>query len=138
MILQYSIWDKLKMLNDFNHNQLHNLAKLLTHLFLEKGLPLSVLKVIEFGELDNPTMRLLRQLMLGILLYKNTEVCLQVFERVAVSNKLRTLREGLRLFISHFLMKNADDKTLPKGELQKLKERADQADKILCGKNISF
>lgn len=36
------------MLNDLNKTQITNLAKLLTYLFLEKSLPLSVLKVRKY------------------------------------------------------------------------------------------
>lgn len=48
LTIQYALWDKLKTLNDLTTKQLTNLAKFLTHLFLEKGLPLSVLKVYEY------------------------------------------------------------------------------------------
>lgn len=46
MTIQYTLWDKLKTLESYTNNQLTNLARFLTHLFIEKGLPLSVLKVI--------------------------------------------------------------------------------------------
>ncbi|KAK0090494.1 hypothetical protein PV325_013400 [Microctonus aethiopoides] len=134
MTLQYTLWDKLKTLADYSNIQLHNLAKFFTHLFIEKGLPLSVLKVVQFGELDKPTMRLIRQIMLGILLHDNTEACLQVFERISLSTQLQTLRDGLRLFISHFLIKNADSKSLPENEVEKLRKRAELVDKILLSR----
>lgn len=62
--------------------------------------------MIQFTELDKLTMRLVRQIMLGILLHENGEVCLEVFERISQSPKLQTFRESLRLFINHFLVKN--------------------------------
>ncbi|XP_034936056.1 nucleolar MIF4G domain-containing protein 1 [Chelonus insularis] len=131
MSLQYSLWDKLKTLNTYTNVQIHNLSKFLIYLFIEKGLPLTVLKVIEFGELDKPTMRLLRQTMFGILLHDNTEACLQVFERIPTSPQLQMLREGLRLFINHFLLKNVDSKSFPEQETKKLVERGEIVDKIL-------
>lgn len=45
MTIKYSIWDKLKALKDHSATQISHLAKLLSHLFVEKGLPISTLKV---------------------------------------------------------------------------------------------
>lgn len=47
MTIKCSVWDKLKALTECSANQLANLSKLLIHLFLEKGLPISTLKVIK-------------------------------------------------------------------------------------------
>ncbi|XP_043276186.1 nucleolar MIF4G domain-containing protein 1 [Venturia canescens] len=131
MTLQYSIWDKLKELQNYNEKQLSNFAKFLTHLFVEKGLALSVLKVVEFGQLDKQTMRLLRQIILGILLHDTEEACLHVFERISISPQLKTFREGLRLFINHFLIKNAELRTISAKEVDKLKKRGELVDRIL-------
>jgi hypothetical protein len=43
--MQYTLWDKLKMLNNFNNRQLINIARLMSYLFIHKALPLSILKV---------------------------------------------------------------------------------------------
>lgn len=46
MAIQYLLWDKLKELGNVAPIQLTNLAKFLSHMFVEpQGLPLSVLKV---------------------------------------------------------------------------------------------
>lgn len=45
LIIKYSVWDKLKALNEHSGSQISNLAKMLIHLFIEKGLPISTLKV---------------------------------------------------------------------------------------------
>ncbi|XP_018378058.1 PREDICTED: nucleolar MIF4G domain-containing protein 1 homolog isoform X2 [Trachymyrmex cornetzi] len=131
LTIQYALWDKLKMLDDFNTKQLINLAKFLTLLFLGKSLSLSILKVIQFTELDKLTMRLVRQIMLGILLHENEEACLEVFAKISLSPKLQTFRESLRLFINHFLVKNicAAENLQEHSEL--LKKRAGLVDKLL-------
>ncbi|XP_018316596.1 nucleolar MIF4G domain-containing protein 1 homolog isoform X2 [Mycetomoellerius zeteki] len=128
---QYALWDKLKTLDNLNTKQLTNLAKFLTLLFLGKGLPLSILKVIQFTELDKLTMRLVRQIMLGILLHENEEACLEVFGKISLSPKLQIFRESLRLFINHFLVKNlcAVENLQEHSEL--LKKRAELIDKLL-------
>lgn len=75
-------------------------------------------------------MRLVRQIMLGILLHKNEETCFEVFSRISFSPNLQTFRESLRLFINHFLIKNISVENLQEqGEL--LKTRAEHVDKIL-------
>ncbi|XP_014478032.1 PREDICTED: nucleolar MIF4G domain-containing protein 1 [Dinoponera quadriceps] len=134
LTIQYALWDKLKTLDDFNVKQLTNLAKFLTHLFLGKGLPLSVLKVIQFTELDKSTMRLVRQIMLGILLHDTWETCLEVFERISLSPKLQTFRESLRLFINHFLVKNMCAAENLQKQSALLQKRAELVDKILSAR----
>ncbi|KAG5346636.1 NOM1 protein, partial [Acromyrmex charruanus] len=131
LTIQYALWDKLKILDDLNTKQLTNLAKFLTLLFLGKGLPLSVLKVIQFMELDKLTMRLVRQIMLGILLHENEEACLEVFGKISLSPKLQTFRESLRLFISHFLVKNVCAAENLQEHSELLKKRAGLVDKLL-------
>lgn len=51
MTIKYSIWDKLKALKDHSATQISHLAKLLSHLFVEKGLPISTLKVHDLFKL---------------------------------------------------------------------------------------
>ncbi|XP_031844165.1 nucleolar MIF4G domain-containing protein 1 homolog [Nomia melanderi] len=140
LTLQYALWDKLKSLNTHGRKQLSNLARFLTYLFTEKCLALSVLKVIQFTELDRYTMKLLREIILGILLHKNEQVCLQTFERISISPQLQTFRESLRLFIQYFLIKNIDSSgTLNEKEVT-LKRRAELVDKIIVshGTKIKF
>lgn len=78
LAIQYALWDRIKDLASHTQIQIKNLSKLLQHLIENGGLPLSVLKVIEFGQLDKNGMRLVRQLMLGILLSKE-DLCKQVY-----------------------------------------------------------
>lgn len=82
-------------------------------------------------ELDKLTMRLIRQIMLGILLHENEEACLEVFSRISLSPKLQTFRESLRLFINHFLVKNIDATENMQKQSELLKKRAEWVDKML-------
>ncbi|KYN32983.1 Nucleolar MIF4G domain-containing protein 1 [Trachymyrmex septentrionalis] len=138
LTIQYALWDKLKTLDDLNTKQLTNVAKFLTLLFLGKGLPLSVLKVIQFTELDKLTMRLVRQIMLGILLHENEEACLEVFGKISLSPKLQTFRESLRLFINHFLVKNVCAAENLQEHSKLLKKRAGLIDKLLSTRESKF
>ncbi|KAK3923785.1 Nucleolar MIF4G domain-containing protein 1 [Frankliniella fusca] len=131
MKFQYCLWDKLKELEKISTSQLSNMAKLLAHLFLERGLPLSALKVLSFAEMDKPCVRLVRQILLKILLSSDEHKCEAVFRRIAASPQLYLFREGLRLFINHFVLRKSSNKSLPDEEVELLKYRAAVADKAL-------
>lgn len=77
LAVQYAIWDRIKDIQSHSGVQLKNLAQLILHLVTSAAQPISVLKVVEFGQLDKMTVRLVRQIMLGILLGKE-ETCREV------------------------------------------------------------
>ncbi|KAJ0174462.1 hypothetical protein K1T71_009570 [Dendrolimus kikuchii] len=131
--IQYSVWDKIKDIENQPKQAMANLAQFLIHLFMEKGLPLSVLKIIQFSELSKHTVRFMRQILLAIIMNADFESALEVFHRISKSPKLHMFRESLKLFIQHFLIKNAGKKTsvLSEDEMATLKSRALEVDKIL-------
>lgn len=92
---------------------------------------------MQFSELDKLSLRFIRQILLGILLHENTETCLEVFEKVAISDKLKTFRDSLRLFIHHFLLKNLKEGAVPENQKNKLESRAQLVEKLLNKKNVS-
>ncbi|KAK1172001.1 nucleolar MIF4G domain-containing protein 1-like [Acipenser oxyrinchus oxyrinchus] len=127
MTFQFSMWDKFRDLANLSSTSFSNLVHLLVHLFKKKSLSLSVLKVIEFSELDKPKVRFLRQLLSKLLCETEPEELKDIFGRISGIPKLGMLREGLKLFITHFLLKNA--LSLGTGEQAiLLKERADVAE----------
>ncbi|KAL1497289.1 hypothetical protein ABEB36_008279 [Hypothenemus hampei] len=134
MTIKCSVWDKLKTLNAHSGTQLSNLAKLLSHLFLQKGLPISTLKIVEFSELDKITLRLIRQILLGVLLHEDLEAVEGVFKNVALSDKLKMFRESLRLFIHHFLLRNLKEGMVSEEQKLRLESRAKMVEKILTVK----
>lgn len=73
----------------------------------------------------------MRQILLGILLHENTEACLAVFEKVALSDKLKMFRESLRLFIHHFLLRNLKEGTVATNMKDLLETRAQMIEKLL-------
>ncbi|KAJ8953596.1 hypothetical protein NQ318_003020 [Aromia moschata] len=134
MTIKYSVWDKLKALGNHSGSQISNLAKMLTHLFIEKGLSISTLKVVQFGELDKVNLRFMRQILLGVLLHEEADACLSVFDKVAQSDKLKLFRESLRLFIHHFLLKNLKSESVPEEQRDLLETRAKMVEKALLSK----
>ncbi|KAM3957925.1 LOW QUALITY PROTEIN: nucleolar MIF4G domain-containing protein 1 homolog [Aphomia sociella] len=131
--IQYSVWDKIKELESLTKQSSTNLAQFLVHLIMEKGLPLSVLKIIEFSDLNKATVRFMRQILLAIIMNENLQTSLEVFHRISKPPKLHMFRESIRLFIQHFLVKNIGKKSdvLSDDEKVTLKERATGVDKIL-------
>ncbi|XP_028156881.1 nucleolar MIF4G domain-containing protein 1 homolog [Ostrinia furnacalis] len=131
--IQYSTWDKIKELENLPKHSMANLAQLLVHLIMGKGLALSVLKVIQFSDLNKQSVRFMRQILLAIIMNADFQASLEVFHRVSKPPKLHMFRESIRLFIQHFLIKNAGKKNnvLTEEEMATLKERAVEVDKIL-------
>jgi len=76
--------------------------------------------------------------MLGILLHENEEMCLKVFEKISLSTKLQTFKESLRLFISHFLMKNISAANNLQEQSALLKKRVELIDKMLSSRETRF
>ncbi|KAB5578993.1 hypothetical protein PHYPO_G00189430 [Pangasianodon hypophthalmus] len=103
MTFQFCLWDKFKDLATLSSSSFTNLVQMVTHLLTKNSLSLSILKAIEFGELDKP----------------------KIFTRISGIPKLGMLREGLKLFIRHFLLRSVQTE----GTL--LTERAEVAIKAM-------
>ncbi|XP_014669314.1 PREDICTED: nucleolar MIF4G domain-containing protein 1-like [Priapulus caudatus] len=109
MMTQFYLWDKFKEIGNLSELQAGNLAKTLVFLIATKSLSLAVFKVVEFGELEKPMVHFLRGVLLELLLEQEEETTRTAFLRLAsaaTAAKLRPLREGLRLFLHHFLLRN--------------------------------
>ncbi|XP_010285308.1 PREDICTED: nucleolar MIF4G domain-containing protein 1, partial [Phaethon lepturus] len=131
--LQFSIWDKIRDLENLSAAAISNLVSLLAHLLRTKSLPLSVLKVIEFSELDKPKVRFLRQVLSMLLIKTDAEELTDIFVRISDNPKLGMLREGLKLFLTHFLLKNVQAQKSAE-EASLLKEKVELATKALQAK----
>ncbi|XP_008591544.1 PREDICTED: nucleolar MIF4G domain-containing protein 1-like [Galeopterus variegatus] len=133
MTFQFSVWDKYRDLENLPAAQLSNLVHLVAHLLKTKSLPLSILKVVEFSELDKPRVHFLRKVLNMLLMETEVEDLGLIFARVSENPKLGMLREGLKLFISHFLLKSAQAHKRA-DEANILRERANLATRSLQGK----
>ncbi|XP_053409524.1 nucleolar MIF4G domain-containing protein 1 [Nycticebus coucang] len=133
MTFQFTIWDKLRDLENLPATNFSNFVHLVGHLLKTKSLPLSILKVVEFSELDKPRVHFLRKVLNTLLMETEVEDLSLIFARVSDNPKLGVLREGLKLFISHFLLKNAQAHRST-NEASMLRERADVVIKALQGK----
>lgn len=130
LTLQFTIWDKIKELNNIPIKQVSNLARFLCDLIENESLPLSVLKVIEFNQIEKATLRFLRQVMIGILLTDDIKFH-QIFERITPNTKLKAFKDQLRLFMKVFLIKDEKKINIPDEHMERLKERMLMVDKFL-------
>ncbi|KAL1123123.1 hypothetical protein AAG570_002211 [Ranatra chinensis] len=134
MTIQCCAWDKFKEIGEMTDGQIANLAKFLAHLFLNGSLPISVLKVIQFTDLDKRGVRFVRQVLLCMLLSeRGDEEVVAVFSRIARADKLAEFREALRLFVHHFVARSLKKKgEEAEGDVGKLTERIALADQVLA------
>jgi len=96
---QFAVWDRIKQLNELKKHQRLNLSTLIADLIWLNAAQLTILKVINFGLLDDATTTLLKRLMFRLLV-KSTENSLkQLFERIMKDTaKNELLTHGLQLF----------------------------------------
>ncbi|KAL8164925.1 UNVERIFIED_CONTAM: Nucleolar MIF4G domain-containing protein 1 [Gekko kuhli] len=133
MTFQFSLWDKIRDLEDLSSTAFSNLVNLLAHLLKAKSVSLTVFKVIEFSELDKPKVHFLRQTLSTLFLKTDPEELSYIFGKLAENPKLGMLYEGLKLFLSHFLLKNIQaNKSASEASL--LKERIELVNRTLKAK----
>uniref|UniRef100_T1JAJ7 MI domain-containing protein n=1 Tax=Strigamia maritima TaxID=126957 RepID=T1JAJ7_STRMM len=126
MAFQYSLWDRFKELDNLKKTQSSNVAEFLAVLFTAQNLSISILKVIHFSEMNKHLVRFLRQLLIRVLLHDNFRI---VFQKINPSPKLRMFREGLRLFLRHFILRVKDKIDIANSS--ELEERINEAEQIL-------
>ncbi|XP_073437697.1 nucleolar MIF4G domain-containing protein 1 [Dendrobates tinctorius] len=133
MTFQFSMWDKFRDLGSLSTTTLSNLTNFVSHLIKRKSLPLSIFKVMEFSELDKIKVSFLRQVLNKLLMDTEADDLAVIFGKISDNPKLGMLCEGLKLFISHFLLKNDRAKRTAQ-EAELLTQKADLAVKALQAK----
>ncbi|GAB1600862.1 nucleolar MIF4G domain-containing protein 1-like [Argonauta hians] len=104
MTFQFNLWDKLKDMSPLSATMMLNLAKLVSHLIITKAQSMALFKVLEFGTLDKQTVSFLKTVLLDLFENNSAHVTKMVFERISMQSNLYKFRDGLRLFILHFLI----------------------------------
>lgn len=123
---QFALWDKVKEAASLKKAQRSNLASFTCFLIREGTLSIACLKVIEFADLDEVYVAFLRRVLTELLTVTDVDNFKRIFSAAAAGReKLRTLREGLRLFMRHFILKGS--KT-PPDELEALEKRVELAE----------
>ena len=132
MASQFAIWDRIKEADSLEKSEVNNLALFTSKLIMDKVLSLACLKVIEFSEINKVRVKFLRTCLLEIITSKET-ISKEAFLAVAGYPKLSQLREGLRLFMRHFILKenSKKNKNCDSVVSEELKEKVMQAEKNL-------
>jgi hypothetical protein len=108
--------------------QLTNFAQTYVHLLSCGAMPMSVLKNVEFGEMDKSMLTFLRELFTSLFTKHTHEQLQELFMRIANVKKFNHLTNALKLFIVHFML---TDKGKSVEIDQYLKEKCDFVQKIL-------
>ncbi|XP_059152514.1 nucleolar MIF4G domain-containing protein 1-like [Physella acuta] len=106
--VQFSMWDKFKGIDSMDKLSRVKLGHLLSHLLLTKALSISIFKVIDFGMESKKIIRFLTQVLTEILTSSNEATVIEMFERIAPFPKLKTLRQGLQVFMRIHLKDSKD------------------------------
>ena len=93
--------------------------------------------MIEFGELDKSRVRFMKQVLSNLLLDQPEHVMRDVFLRISSFPKLQVLREGIKLFMRHFLVRGSK-KTLEPDARTRLEGLVDLAEKALTSSDAKF
>ena len=114
------------------------MAILVSDLINRKSLSVTVLKVVEFGDMKKEKLVFLKSTLSAILLHGGKDHLEDVFSKIAVSEKLYLFRESLRLFMGHFLVNpslvidgEVVETTFDKKTLELLQERMKLADRAM-------
>uniref|UniRef100_A0A6P4G0F7 Nucleolar MIF4G domain-containing protein 1 homolog n=1 Tax=Drosophila rhopaloa TaxID=1041015 RepID=A0A6P4G0F7_DRORH len=134
LAFQFASWDRINDIEKLSKPQIRNLASFLQQVILAAGLQLSVLKVVDFMQLDKLSFYFMKEVMVRLLLSPDEREVYQTFERVAKNSKLQQFKQSVRLFLQHFLLKSdqLDKLKLKEEEQQLLQQRVDHLDKLLA------
>uniref|UniRef100_A0AC34QWK7 MI domain-containing protein n=1 Tax=Panagrolaimus sp. JU765 TaxID=591449 RepID=A0AC34QWK7_9BILA len=98
MTTQFALWDRLKDLGSLKKHQRINLAFLTADLIQMEALPLSALKVINFGIIEPTTTAFLRRVFYRLLSKVTNSQMSTIFKKLTRSDTLNTFVDGLQLF----------------------------------------
>ncbi|KHJ81158.1 hypothetical protein OESDEN_19156, partial [Oesophagostomum dentatum] len=96
---QYALWDRIREVDSLKPRARSRLADLIHYLLSHETLPITVLKVIEWGTLTGSVSSVIRRV------FKQLSTCpmlklRRIFSPLFVKDKNPLLSEGLRLFLN--------------------------------------
>ena len=111
MSVQCAIWDRTRAcISEKKSQPCINLALFTSKLIRDKVLTMTCLKKIEFADMNSSLTLYLRTLLKDILKEDNDNERNGHFALISGNEKLSALRESLRLFMHHFLLKSKKEK----------------------------
>ncbi|XP_025190646.1 nucleolar MIF4G domain-containing protein 1 homolog [Melanaphis sacchari] len=125
-----SINVRLEEIDNLKKNQIPILASFLAQMLRNHSLPITILKNIDWGSLNKLMVSFVRQTLIKVLQDIDEEETTNIFLKASKNPTLQFFREGLTLFLSHFLIKNAS-KDLSDNKLKLLTNRVKVAQAAL-------
>ena len=92
--------------------------------------------MVEFSELDKGKLKLMKRVLHKLLTQYPEYVITDVFSRIAPFLKLKLLREGLKLFMNHFLLKDKTKELKDKKDIEILKEKIALAENSMGSSDV--
>jgi len=92
------------------------------------------LQAVNFAEINKITVKFLKELLIPLLLKTSDVTLREIFGRLLTQNKLRLYKEGLKLFLNHFIGKEATKMTGNDGD--KLLQRIRIAEESMLGSGV--
>lgn len=136
MSIQCAIWDRTRACINEEKKKSQacvNLALFTSKLIRDRVLTMTCLKKIEFADMNSSLTLFLRTLLRDILKEDNDTERNAHFALISGNDKLSALRESLRLFMHHFLLKSKKEKD------PVIKSRVESAENaLLLSKNKNF
>lgn len=130
LAVQYALWDRVRELTSLTPTNIKNLAQFISYIIQQGGQPLSVLKVIDFAELDKITHKFVKQIVMQLLLVPKDDIFTNIFSKVALSKKLSSFKDSIKLFMHHFLLSPSNVKKLDEETSTLLQHRVELIDKM--------
>ncbi|KAL4090400.1 hypothetical protein QTP88_025249 [Uroleucon formosanum] len=125
-----SINVRLEEINNMKKNQIPILASFLAQMLRNHSLPITILKNVDWGSLNKLMVSFVRQTLIKVLQDSDEEETSNIFLKASKNPSLQFFREGLTLFLSHFLIKNAS-KDISENKLELLTNRVKVAQAAL-------
>lgn len=130
LAVQYALWDRIRELPSLTSTNIKNLGQFISYIVQHGGQPLSVLKVVDFAELDKITHKFVKHIVMELLLVPKDEIFTNVFSKVALSKKLSSFKDSIKLFVHHFLMSPSNVRKLDQESSSLLQLRVELIDKM--------
>ena len=103
----FTIWDKIRDLSTLSSTEAVNLGEMVAHgLLHNEALPITVLKKINFADMNAALVKFLRSVLADLLLSPSEDDVRRTFSMLS-EKKYKTFRESIRIFIRHFLIRNS-------------------------------
>lgn len=128
---QYALWDQLKQFQDFSIRKISNVAKFFADMILNGAVNFSILKAMEFDDMNEHLSLFLRILLENIIIASSVQTVTQIFEKCAQGNKLKDFCEGVRMFMKIVLLAHPREGVLKEIGVENFKSRVKASRKAL-------